>query len=78
MANYVFKQFCGDLDEASLDHLLEIIAKPVASNDLDMLEADSASESEDSDNEEDQEQVPIDGADDDDEESDEMWQGYTN
>jgi len=28
MANYVFKQFCSELDESSLDQLLKIIATP--------------------------------------------------
>jgi len=51
MANYVFKQFCGELDEASLDHLLEIVAKPVANNDQDMLEEDSESGSDEDDSE---------------------------
>lgn len=61
MANYVFKQFCGELDEASLDHLLEIVAKPVANNDLDMLEEDSESGSEDdSEGEDAQEEVAMD------------------
>ena len=33
MANYVFKQFCDELDEQSLDHLLDIVCKPAAQND---------------------------------------------
>ncbi len=28
MSNYVFKQFCTDLDEQSLGNLLEIVATP--------------------------------------------------
>jgi hypothetical protein len=28
MANYVFKQFCSELDESSLDQLLKIISTP--------------------------------------------------
>lgn len=41
MANYVFKQFSGSLDAASLDHLLEIISKPVATEGTNLLEEDS-------------------------------------
>lgn len=50
MANYVFKQFCGELDQASLDQLIDIVAKPLA-NDQNMMEADS-SESDDSEDSE--------------------------
>ena len=39
MANYVFKQFCSELDAKSLEHLLEMVTKPMG--DGDMLEADS-------------------------------------
>ena len=28
MANYVFKQFCKELDEESLDNLINIVATP--------------------------------------------------
>jgi len=55
MANYVFKQFCGELDSASLDQLLEIVSKPLA-KDENMLEADS-SEDEDESNDSDMEMV---------------------
>ena len=48
MANYVFKQFCNELDQASLEHLLDIVAKPMA-GDENMLEADSSEEDDDSD-----------------------------
>ena len=68
MANYVFKQFCGELDQASLEHLLEIVAKPMA-NDQNMLEADSSSE-EDSENSSDVEEV-VDETDNEDESDDE-------
>ena len=69
MANYVFKHFCAELDEASLDHLLQIIAKPVA-NDLDMLEADSDSDEDSSDEEDDIEEAEIEGQDEGDQEED--------
>ena len=52
MANYVFKQFCSELDANSLEHLLEMVTKPMG--DGDMLEADSESDDE-SDSEEDAE-----------------------
>ena len=48
MANYVFKQFCGELDQASLEHLLEIVAKPMA-NEENMMEADSSEEGDEDD-----------------------------
>ena len=68
MANYVFKQFCGELDQASLDHLLEIVAKPMA-NDENMLEADSSEEGEDDSDDSQVEEVvdEADGASDEDE-----------
>jgi len=44
MANYVFKQFCSELDANSLEHLLEMVTKPMG--DGDMLEADSESDDE--------------------------------
>lgn len=56
MANYVFKQFCGELDQASLDHLLEIVAKPLA-KDENMLEADSSDDEDDESNDSDEEMV---------------------
>lgn len=28
MANYVFKQFCGELDEQSLGNLIQIVSTP--------------------------------------------------
>ena len=49
MANYVFKQFCAELDGDSLDHLLEIVNRPTG--DGDMLEEDSESDESDSDEE---------------------------
>ena len=52
MANYVFKQFCSDLDQGSLDHLLEIVSRPIAANELDMLEEDSSEDEDDYDSEE--------------------------
>ena len=70
MANYVFKQFCAELDEASLDHLLDIVAKPMAKEGPDdMLESDSEEESDDDDSEEGGE-APIDDASDSDDEDD--------
>ena len=70
MANYVFKQFCGELDQASLDHLLEIVAKPLA-NDQNMLEADS-SEDEDENDSDDEEVEDEEGQSDNDESEDDQ------
>ena len=47
MANYVFKQFCGELDQSSLDHLLDIVAKPMDTEQDMLMESDSEEESED-------------------------------
>ena len=63
MANYVFKQFCSELDAASLDHLLEIIAKPGVG--ADEMEADSQ-DSSDEEGESDDEQIDIEDVSDDD------------
>ena len=51
MANYVFKQFCRELDEASLENLINIVATP---NDraTEMIEAVDDDESSGSDEEE--------------------------
>lgn len=57
MSNYVFKQFCGELDQASLDQLIDIVAKPLA-NDQNMMEADSS----ESDNSEDSEEEMVEDA----------------
>ena len=67
MANYVFKQFCGELDQASLEHLLEIVAKPMA-NEENMMEADSSEEGDEDDSDDSEvEEVEADGASDEDE-----------
>lgn len=63
MANYVFKQFCADLDESSLDQLLDIVAKPV--DDGDLLEDDDSSDDDD-DSDSAAEEVEIDDGGDDD------------
>ena len=68
MANYVFKQFCGELDQASLDHLLDIIAKPME-KEQNMVEADSSEEDDDSEMDSDEEAVDA-GVDDGDESDD--------
>jgi len=50
MANYVFKQFCSELDEQSLAHLIKIVSTP---NDrvTEMVEAGSDEDNEDEDEE---------------------------
>lgn len=47
MSNYVFKQFCAELDPESLDHLIEIVNRPT--EEADVLEEDSESDDNDSD-----------------------------
>ena len=71
MANYVFKQFCAELDEASLDHLLDIVAKPMAKDGPDdMLESDSEEESDEDGDSEEGGEAPIDDASDSDDDED--------
>lgn len=67
MANYVFKQFCTELDASSLDHLIEIVNKPT--EDADVLEEDSESDIDDSDDS-DEEAELMEAADDDEDEDD--------
>jgi hypothetical protein len=51
MANYVFKQFCSDLDSQSLNNLIEIVSTP---NDraTDMVNGDDESDDGSQDGEE--------------------------
>ena len=75
MANYVFKQFCGELDQSSLDHLLEIVAKPMDTEQDMLLEADSEEESQDGDEDDDSDVEEVeagDSSDDNDEEEEDL------
>ena len=78
MANYVFKQFCGELDEQSLDHLLDIVAKSATQNDE--LSDDDSDEEESSDGDSADEEAEIEGANDavESESSDEQWVTWLN
>jgi len=53
MANYVFKQFCEELDAGSLDHLIDIVGQPAAKSDL------LSDEEDDSDDEDDDSDVEL-------------------
>ena len=46
MSNYVFKQFCSELDEGSLTHLLDILAQPLGKDGLLEMDSDEESDSE--------------------------------
>ena len=46
MANYVFKQFCKELDAASLEHLIDIVATP-NERDGEIVEEDSNDDEDD-------------------------------